>query len=101
MYALFLKRFSVPFTQYCLPGFYIIYVNIVQPDEMWNAALNCLTTQLTAVRGDVDFFLRLNSLLGFQTLSPEQHSLHLKNVTHLEFFLIANAANCNFKFSSI
>lgn len=51
--------------------------------------------------GDVYFFffLRFNSplefqtLLRFQTLSPEQHLLHLKNVTNLEFPLIANTAS--------
>lgn len=47
------------------------------------------------------FFLRLNSLSGFRTLSPDQHLLHLKNVTNLGFLLIANAANYNFKFSGI
>lgn len=107
MYTLFFKRFSIPLAQYCSPGFYITYVNPVHPDEIWNSARNPLTTQLTAIRGDVDFFLRLNSLLGFQTLlrfqtlSPEQHLLHLKNVTNLEFLLTANAASYSFKFSGI
>lgn len=79
----------------------------MHPDEIQNSAHNPLRTHLTAIRGGVDFFLRLNSLLGFQTLlrfptlSPKQHLLHMKNVTNLEFLLIANAASYNFKFSGI
>lgn len=62
-----LKKLFSPLVQHFLPGFQITLVTPVHSEK------TPLTTQLKAVRSFVNFFLKIEQSLDFQTLSAEQH----------------------------